>query len=101
MATATLDELSRGRMGYLGLGLGYRNRTEDYFGIKIERPLERMREYVEIIRLLHSVSDASYQGKFFHFKSFPKLEGSPSVSPSILAHRDHACTNSPGKLRTE
>jgi 5,10-methylenetetrahydromethanopterin reductase len=81
MATATLDELSRGRMGYLGLGLGYRNRTEDYFGIKIERPLERMREYVEIIRLLHSVSDASYQGKFFHFKSFPKLVGEPLRIP--------------------
>jgi alkanesulfonate monooxygenase SsuD/methylene tetrahydromethanopterin reductase-like flavin-dependent oxidoreductase (luciferase family) len=81
MAMATLDELSSGRMGYLGLGLGYRNRTEDYFGIKIERPLERMREYVEIIRLLLSGSDAGYQGKFFQFKGFPKLVGDPLCIP--------------------
>jgi 5,10-methylenetetrahydromethanopterin reductase len=75
MAMATLDELSSGRMGYLGLGLGYRNRTEDYFGVKIERPLGRMREYIEIIRLLLSGSDAGYRGKFFQFKTFPKLVG--------------------------
>jgi 5,10-methylenetetrahydromethanopterin reductase len=81
MATATLDELSSGRMGYLGLGLGYRNRTEDYFGIKIERPRERMREYVEIIRLLLSGSDTGYQGKFFQFKSFPKLVEDPLRIP--------------------
>lgn len=81
MAMATLDELSSGRMGYLGLGLGYRNRTENYFGIKIERPLDRMREYVEIIRLLLSGSDASYQGKFFQFNGFPKLGGEPLRIP--------------------
>lgn len=81
MAVVTLDELSSGRMGYLGLGLGYRNRTADYFGITIERPLERMREYVEIIRLLLSGSDAGYQGKFFQFKSFPKLVGEPLRIP--------------------
>jgi 5,10-methylenetetrahydromethanopterin reductase len=81
MAMSTLDELSGGRTGYLGLGLGYRNRTEDYFGITIERPLERMREYVEIIRLLLSGGDAGYQGKFFQFKSFPKLVGEPLHIP--------------------
>lgn len=78
---ATLDELSSGRTGYLGLGLGYRNRTENYFGITIERPLDRMREYVEIIRLLLSGSDASYQGKFFQFKGFPKLVWEPLRIP--------------------
>jgi 5,10-methylenetetrahydromethanopterin reductase len=75
MAMATLDELSSGQMDYLGLGLGYRNRTEDYFGVKIERPVGRMREYIEIIRLLLSGSDAGYRGKFFQFKTFPKLVG--------------------------
>jgi 5,10-methylenetetrahydromethanopterin reductase len=81
MATATLDELSSGRMGYLGLGLGYRNRTEDYFGIKVERPLERMREYVEIIRRLLAGDETSYQGKLFRFKTFPKLTGRPLHIP--------------------
>jgi 5,10-methylenetetrahydromethanopterin reductase len=64
MAMATLDELPSGRRGYLSLGWGYRNRTEDYFGIKIKRPLERMRESVEIIRLLLSGSDAGYQMRY-------------------------------------
>ena len=81
MAMATLDELSSGRMGYLGLGLGYRNRTEDYFGIRIERPLERMREYVDIIRQLLAGDETSYQGKFFRFKTFPKLVGQPLHVP--------------------
>ena len=67
MAMSTLDEASAGRIGFLGLGIGYRYRTESYFGIDVEHPMARMREYVEIIRLLISGKDASYQGKFFHF----------------------------------
>lgn len=81
MATATLEEVSSGRMGYLGLGLGYRSRTETYFGMKIERPLARMREYVEIIRLLLSGEDTSYQGQFFRFDGFPKLTPQPLAVP--------------------
>src|ERR1700730_12004644 len=54
MGAATLDEISHGRVGFLGLGVGYRNRTERYFGIKQSNRLERMREYVEIIRKLLS-----------------------------------------------
>ncbi len=81
MAMATLDELSRGRVGYLGLGLGYRNRTADYFGITIERPLARMREYVEIIRRLLRGDETSYQGKFFRFNTFPKLVAQPLHVP--------------------
>src|SRR5579863_2122170 len=34
MGASTLNEISHGRMGFLGLGVGYRNRTEKYFGIK-------------------------------------------------------------------
>jgi len=81
MAMATLDELSRGRIGYLGLGIGYRNRTEHYFGITIERPVARMREYVEIVRLLLSGDDVSYTGRFFRFESFPRLVPQPLRVP--------------------
>ena len=81
MAMATLQELSGGRIGYLGLGVGYRSRTENYFGIKIERPRQRMREYVEIIRLLLSGQEVSYQGQFFQFRGFPKLVEQPLEIP--------------------
>jgi len=81
MAMATLHEISQGRIGYLGLGVGYRHRVENYFGIKIEHPRARMREYVEIIRLLLSGRDATYQGRFFQFNGFPKLVERPLNIP--------------------
>lgn len=81
MSVATLDEVSNGRAGYLGLGVGYRSRTENYFGINIERPRARMREYVEIIRLLLSGNEATYRGKFFQFNQFPKLVEKPLNVP--------------------
>src|SRR6266496_6069212 len=35
MATATLSELSDGRVGFIGLGVGYKDRVERYFGVKM------------------------------------------------------------------
>jgi alkanesulfonate monooxygenase SsuD/methylene tetrahydromethanopterin reductase-like flavin-dependent oxidoreductase (luciferase family) len=81
MAMATLQEVSGGRMGYLGLGVGYRSRTENYFGINIQRPRQRTREYVEIVRLLLSGQEASYQGQLFQFHHFPKLVENPLEIP--------------------
>lgn len=76
-----MNELSHGRMGFLGLGVGYRNRTEQYFGIKQAQRLERMTEYVEIIRKLLSGADATYHGEFFNLEKFPKLSGEPQNIP--------------------
>jgi 5,10-methylenetetrahydromethanopterin reductase len=81
MGASTLNEISHGRMGFLGLGVGYRNRTEQYFGIKQARRLERMREYVEIIKELLSGADVTYHGKLFNLESFPKLTAEPLDVP--------------------
>ena len=81
MGAATLNELSHGRVGFLGLGVGYRNRTEQYFGVKQTHRLERMGEYVEIIRKLLSGIDATYHGKFFNLDKFPKLSSQPINIP--------------------
>src|SRR5438105_10475904 len=81
MGASTFNELSHGRMGFLGLGVGYRNRTEQYFGIKQGQRLERMKEYVEIIRKLLSGADATYHGKFFNLEKFPKFTGEPQNIP--------------------
>jgi 5,10-methylenetetrahydromethanopterin reductase len=77
MGASTLNEISHGRVGFLGLGVGYRSRTEQYFGIKQAQRLERMREYVEIIRHLLSGADVTYHGKFFNLEKFPKLSAEP------------------------
>jgi 5,10-methylenetetrahydromethanopterin reductase len=81
MGASTLNEISHGRMGFLGLGIGYKNRTEQYFGINQSQRLERMREYVEVIRGLLTGMDAAYHGKFFNFEKFPKLSSEPQDIP--------------------
>jgi 5,10-methylenetetrahydromethanopterin reductase len=98
MAVATLHEISGGRIGYLGLGIGYRNRTESYFGVKIERPLERMRETVEVIRLLLSGRDASYPGRLFHFSGFPKLTPAPLAVPIYFGSSGDRMLNLAGEI---
>lgn len=81
MGAATLNEISNGRVAFLGLGVGYRGRTEQYFGINQEKRVERMQEYVTIIRRLLAGEEASYDGKFFTFKRFPKLSSQPLNVP--------------------
>jgi 5,10-methylenetetrahydromethanopterin reductase len=81
MGTATLNELSHGRVGFLGLGVGYRSRTEQYFGIEQVQRLERMGEYVEIIRKLLSAADTTHHGKLFNIEGFPKLSSEPQNIP--------------------
>jgi 5,10-methylenetetrahydromethanopterin reductase len=83
MATATLNEVSNKRVGFRGLGIGYRARIEQYFGLKIKDSLSKMKEYVEIIQGLLSGNDFSYKGKYFDFRDFPKLVCEPS-NVSIL-----------------
>jgi 5,10-methylenetetrahydromethanopterin reductase len=93
MGTATFQELSYGRLAFLGLGLGYRSRTEQYFGVRQLHRAERMKEYVEIVRRLLSGGNVSYHGRFFCFENFPKLLSQPlnipiyfgSSGPQMLA----------------
>jgi 5,10-methylenetetrahydromethanopterin reductase len=81
MGATTLYELSKGRVAFLGLGVGYRSRTEQYFGIRQEKRIERMREYVHIVRKLFSGYDGSYHGTFFEFDGFPRLSDEPLTIP--------------------
>jgi len=81
MGASTLNEISHGRMGFLGLGVGYRSRTEQYFGIKQSRRLQRMREYVEIIKRLLSGEGVTYHGELFNFEKFPRLSAEPLEVP--------------------
>ena len=72
MGAATVDTLSNGRL-ILGLGTSSVPIVETFHGYKFENPLQRMREYVEIIRLALSGKQVNYSGKIFDLKNFSLL----------------------------
>lgn len=72
---ATLDEISEGRM-ILGLGTSGPVVIEDWHGIKFEKPLQRTREYIEIIRMILSGERVNYSGEIFKLKNF-RLQFTP------------------------
>jgi len=53
---ATLDELSGGRF-ILGIGVSHKVTVESMWGLRLDRPVEAMREYLEIVRM--SLRDGS------------------------------------------
>jgi len=61
---AMLEELSEGRM-VLGLGSSGANVVEHFHGVPFEKPLSRIREYVEIFNTLISGEKLNYEGSFF------------------------------------
>ncbi|MBS1268935.1 MAG: 5,10-methylenetetrahydromethanopterin reductase [Nitrosopumilus sp.] len=72
MGVSTIDELSNGRL-ILGLGTSSVPIVEDFHGEKFERPVQRMREYVEIIRLALTKKQINYSGEIFKLKNFTLL----------------------------
>jgi alkanesulfonate monooxygenase SsuD/methylene tetrahydromethanopterin reductase-like flavin-dependent oxidoreductase (luciferase family) len=81
MGSATIDTLSDGRL-ILGLGTSSLPLVETFHGYKFEKPVQRMKEYVEIIRLILSGKRVNYTGEIFNLKNFtlllkPKRESIP------------------------
>lgn len=72
MGAATIDSLSDGRL-ILGLGTSSLPIVETFHGYKFENPVQRMKEYVEIIRLIISGKQVNYNGKIFELKNFTLL----------------------------
>jgi len=72
MGAATTDILSNGRL-ILGLGTSSVPIVEDFHGNEFKTPVQRMREYVEIIRLSLSKKQINYSGKIFNLKNFTLL----------------------------
>lgn len=98
MSAATLNEVSNDRVGFIGLGVGYRARIEQYFGLKIKNPISKMKEYVEIIQGLLSGNDSSYKGKYFDFQDFPKLVPEPSNISILIGASGDKMLNLAGKI---
>lgn len=72
MGAVTVDSLSNGRL-VLGLGTSSLPIVESFHGYKFEKPLQRMKEYVEIIRLATSGKKVNYDGEIFKLNNFTLL----------------------------
>ena len=83
MSAATVNSISQGRL-LLGLGTSSLPIVEDLHGLKFEKPLLRMSEYIDIIRLALSGSKITFDGEFFHLKNF-KLLTKPQNIPIYVA----------------
>jgi alkanesulfonate monooxygenase SsuD/methylene tetrahydromethanopterin reductase-like flavin-dependent oxidoreductase (luciferase family) len=62
MATVTLDELSGGR-AILGLGTSGQRVVEGWHGVPMARPLRRLRETTEAVRVIVSGSRRGFNGE--------------------------------------
>src|SRR5574341_996056 len=72
MGATTVDILSNGRL-ILGLGTSSEQIVQEWHGLEFKNPVQRMREYVDIIRLAMSGSKVNYAGRFFQLKNFNLL----------------------------
>jgi alkanesulfonate monooxygenase SsuD/methylene tetrahydromethanopterin reductase-like flavin-dependent oxidoreductase (luciferase family) len=72
MGSATVDTISKGRL-ILGLGTSSIPIIEDFHGQSFESPVQRMKEYVDIIRLALNGKKINYSGKIFSLKDFSLL----------------------------
>ena len=85
MGAATIDTISNRRL-VLGLGTSSQPLIEDFHGDKFERPLKRMEECVEIMRLILSGKLLNYDGEIFSLKNFSLLIKPPrNTIPIYLA----------------
>ena len=83
---ATLDEVSHGRV-IIGLGTSGHRVIEHWHGIPFQPPLTRLREYVEIIRLILAGEPLRYEGKVFNLQRGFRLRFEPvrSSIPIFIA----------------
>jgi alkanesulfonate monooxygenase SsuD/methylene tetrahydromethanopterin reductase-like flavin-dependent oxidoreductase (luciferase family) len=95
MTAATLDELSGGRM-IIGLGTSGARVIEHWHGEPFVKPLQRTKEYIEIINLIMTGEKVFYEGEIFKLQRGFKLLFEPvrkhipiyvaSISPKSMEH---------------
>jgi F420-dependent oxidoreductase-like protein len=69
MSAATVDEISGGRFR-LGLGTSGARVVEDFHGSQFKKPLTRLKETIQIIRLLLAGQRADFNGECFQLRRF-------------------------------
>jgi alkanesulfonate monooxygenase SsuD/methylene tetrahydromethanopterin reductase-like flavin-dependent oxidoreductase (luciferase family) len=72
MAATTLDMLS-GNRTVIGLGASTPAIVENWHGVHFDMPARRMKEYIELVRLMTQGEKVNYRGKFFKINNFKML----------------------------
>jgi F420-dependent oxidoreductase-like protein len=86
MTAATLDAVSGGRFR-LGLGVSGPQVSEGWHGVRFARPLERTREYVDIVKLALARKTVAYEGSHYRLP----LPDGPGKALKLTVHpvREH------------
>jgi len=86
MEAATLDEAIGGRLT-LGLGISHRETIEGWYGMTLDNPVGRMREYVTIVRQILDRGASSFAGthysSYFGFNRYEARAGLPVVISAL------------------
>ncbi len=72
MAATTLDMLS-GNRTVIGIGVSTPAIVENWHGVPFDMPARRMKEYIELVRLMTQGEKVNYSGKFFKINNFKML----------------------------
>lgn len=78
-----LNDLAPGRLR-LGIGSSHRPTIEGMYGIEMVKPLEHLREYVEIVRAALWEGKVDYQGKFFSVHASIPYTAQVPILTSVL-----------------
>lgn len=81
---AALDEVTGGRF-ILGLGISHKATVEGMWGLRIEAPVEAMREYFTIVRTTIRDGSCAVDGKFFSARWAYSAPRRPAMSLMISA----------------
>jgi len=79
LSAKSMAELSDGRF-ILGLGTAPKAWNEDWHGLPYHHPVDRMREYIECVRLMWTSSPEhpiQYDGKFYKIRNYRRLNTPP------------------------
>lgn len=88
MGATTIDMLS-GNRALIGLGSSTEAIVEGWHGVKFDRPVERMREYVQCVRLTASGERVNYAGQFYSVRNFKMLHRPPRTDIPIFVAAVH------------